>query len=112
MEEEEIKDGKTILNLKLAEEEFPDAVNEKELTHIAKDDWAKVRADYANLDEFLMIGNVNHCNLTDLCVGSSEENKIPIQKNDIPGYGEIYGHCVGGPEDFSNQKKWIKGNKF
>merc|ERR1711964_502399 len=90
--------------------------SERELEHVGKNDISKARAsgDWVN---FEMLGNVNKCNLTDLRLGivagqnpDIRQGKKLIAENDVPGYGELYGHCVGGKNDFNNQKTTYKCN--
>jgi len=68
-------------------------INEEHLEHVGNKDRRQVRDNGANWKTFEMLGNVNHCNLTEL---SSGNGKWPIQHSDVPGYGEVYDHCCTG----------------
>merc|ERR1711900_78526 len=61
---------------------------------------------------FEMLGNVNKCNLTELQCGYGEWSK-PISHGDVPGYGELYGHCVSGDGTGKvvSKQPWLRRNK-
>jgi len=92
-------------------------INEKELVHVGKDDFSRaqvvrVNGDKDNWKTFEMLGNVNKCNLTELQCGYGEWSK-PISHGDVPGYGELYGHCVSGDGTGKvvSKQPWLRRNK-
>lgn len=66
-------------------------VNEEELEHVGKEDINQVRDNSNNWKKFEVLGNVNKCNLTELGIGRTRKS---IQDSDVPGYGELYDHCI------------------
>jgi len=73
-------------------------VKEDYLKHVAKDDPSQVRVGgkREHWEQFEMLGNVNKCNLTELRAGSGKlgVGLKAIKESDVPGYGELHGHCV------------------
>merc|ERR1711964_497225 len=79
-------------------------VEEEDLTHIGNDPTRL--GPKKEWDKFRMVGNVNKCNLKPPKAGSKQSYRF-VDDRYVPGYGELYEHCL----DTKGKKKkcsfWI-----
>jgi len=101
-------------------------VKEEHLEHVGLNNPELTQCLYDNWSDFEMLGNINKCNVQDIQWGDAlsklEDNaktyrgfrreytnkKRLLRENDVPGYGELYGHCMTDQKEDFTKRFWGK----